>query len=95
MKRSVIPANNHHRMSQMKQSISTFRNTNPSPAHRWRGRRRLLRNKLHRYTGTTTWAAGTYKLGSQNAQDNTTWGTNRVSLASAVGWNEAQRNSSE
>ncbi len=34
--------------------------------------------------GTTTWAAGTYQLGSQNPQDNTTWGLNRVSLASSV-----------
>src|SRR5207237_1324496 len=34
-------------------------------------------------TGTTTWtAAGAYRLGSQNPQDNTTWGTNRVSLPS-------------
>jgi hypothetical protein len=35
-------------------------------------------------TGTTTWAAGTYKLGSQNPQDNMTWGVNRVNLATAV-----------
>ncbi|MEW6211010.1 MAG: putative Ig domain-containing protein [Acidobacteriota bacterium] len=35
-------------------------------------------------TGTTTWAAGTYQLGSQNPQDNTTWGLNRVSLPSSV-----------
>jgi Putative Ig domain/Matrixin/Ig-like domain from next to BRCA1 gene/FG-GAP-like repeat len=35
-------------------------------------------------TGTTTWAAGTYYLGSQNPQDNTTWGLNRVNLATAV-----------
>jgi hypothetical protein len=35
-------------------------------------------------TGTTTWAAGTYKLGSQNPQDNMTWGVNRVNLASSV-----------
>jgi hypothetical protein len=35
-------------------------------------------------TGTTTWAAGTYKLGSQNPTDNTTWGLNRVNLASSV-----------
>jgi hypothetical protein len=35
-------------------------------------------------TGTTTWAAGTYKLGSQNPADNTTWGLNRVNLASSV-----------
>src|SRR5207253_2652947 len=34
-------------------------------------------------TGGTTWtAAGAYRLGSQNPQDNTTWGTNRVSLPS-------------
>jgi RHS repeat-associated protein len=32
-------------------------------------------------TGATTWTPGTnHRLGSQNAQDNTTWGTNRVSL---------------
>jgi hypothetical protein len=36
-------------------------------------------------TGTTTWAAGTYYIGSQNAQANTTWGLNRVNLASAIG----------
>jgi Ig-like domain from next to BRCA1 gene len=35
-------------------------------------------------SGTTTWAAGTYKLGSQNPQDNTTWGLNRVNLVSSV-----------
>ena len=35
-------------------------------------------------TGNTTWTAGTYFLGSQNPQDNTTWGLNRVSLASSV-----------
>jgi uncharacterized membrane protein len=35
-------------------------------------------------TGTTTWAAGSYQLGSQNPQDNTTWGLNRVSLAGSV-----------
>ncbi|MEN3331351.1 MAG: hypothetical protein V7641_716 [Blastocatellia bacterium] len=35
-------------------------------------------------SGTTTWAAGSYYLGSQNPQDNTTWGLNRVNLASAV-----------
>lgn len=37
-----------------------------------------------RNTGTATWFAGTYFLGSQNPQDNTTWGLNRVSLASSV-----------
>ncbi len=36
-------------------------------------------------SGTTTWtAANSYKLGSQNPQDNTTWGFNRVSLPSSV-----------
>jgi hypothetical protein len=34
--------------------------------------------------GTTAWAAGTYQLGSQNPQDNNTWGMNRVNLASSV-----------
>ncbi len=34
-----------------------------------------------RNTGSTTWTpAGGYRLGSQNPQDNTRWGTNRVSL---------------
>jgi hypothetical protein len=37
-----------------------------------------------RNTGTTTWFAGSYFLGSQNPQDNTTWGLNRVGLASNV-----------
>src|SRR6185503_21275195 len=37
-----------------------------------------------RNTGTATWFAGSYFLGSQNPQDNTTWGLNRVSLASNV-----------
>ena len=35
-------------------------------------------------TGSTTWTAGNYYLGSQNAQGNTTWGTNRVNLSTAV-----------
>ncbi len=35
-------------------------------------------------TGTTTWAAGTYSLQSQNPAGNTTWGLNRVNLASSV-----------
>ena len=35
-------------------------------------------------TGGTTWAAGSYYLGSQNPQDNMTWGVNRVNLANAV-----------
>ncbi|MGP1683577.1 MAG: polymorphic toxin type 50 domain-containing protein, partial [Giesbergeria sp.] len=36
-------------------------------------------------TGTATWTAATdYKLGSQNPQDNTTWGTSRVALAASV-----------
>lgn len=34
-------------------------------------------------TGTTTWTSGAnYHLGSQNSQDNTIWGINRVSLSS-------------
>ncbi|MFL6278252.1 MAG: matrixin family metalloprotease, partial [Blastocatellia bacterium] len=37
-----------------------------------------------RNTGTTTWVPGTYYLGSQNPQDNTTWGVNRVNLPFAV-----------
>ncbi len=36
-------------------------------------------------TGVNSWAAGsTYKLGSQNAQDNTIWGLNRVVVNSQV-----------
>ncbi|MBS0337601.1 MAG: hypothetical protein JSS40_12445, partial [Proteobacteria bacterium] len=36
-------------------------------------------------TGNTTWTAGTqYRLGSQNAQDNTTWGPLRVELPNSV-----------
>jgi fibronectin type 3 domain-containing protein len=35
-------------------------------------------------TGTTTWTAGTYYLGSQNPQGNATWGTNLVSLPASV-----------
>ncbi|MBI3650029.1 MAG: matrixin family metalloprotease [Acidobacteria bacterium] len=36
-------------------------------------------------TGTTTWTANSvYKLGSQNPQDNTTWGLNRVNLTASV-----------
>jgi YD repeat-containing protein len=36
-------------------------------------------------TGTTTWAtAEGYKLGSQNPQDNGTWGTGRVALPTSV-----------
>ena len=31
-------------------------------------------------SGTTTWTSDTYRLGSQNPQDNYTWGTNRVYL---------------
>jgi subtilisin family serine protease len=35
--------------------------------------------------GNTTWQAGTgYKLGSQNPQDNTTWGTSRAVLTDSV-----------
>jgi hypothetical protein len=38
-----------------------------------------------RNTGNTTWPANsTYKLGSQNPQDNTTWGFNRVQLLTPV-----------
>jgi hypothetical protein len=37
-----------------------------------------------RNTGTTTWTAGTYALGSQNPQDNTIWGLNRVNVPSSV-----------
>ncbi len=37
-----------------------------------------------RNSGTTTWAPGTYAIGSQNPQDNTTWGTNRITLNSSV-----------
>ena len=36
-------------------------------------------------TGTATWTpAASYRLGSQSPQDNTTWGTARVNLASSV-----------
>jgi len=35
-------------------------------------------------TGTSTWAAGTYYLSSQNPLGNNTWGLNRVNLASSV-----------
>jgi hypothetical protein len=37
-----------------------------------------------RNSGTTTWTPGTYFLGSQNPQDNATWGLNRVSLGTSV-----------
>jgi hypothetical protein len=38
-----------------------------------------------RNDGTTTWTAGSgYKLGSQNPQDNMTWGLNRVNLPASV-----------
>ncbi|HEX8089679.1 MAG TPA: NBR1-Ig-like domain-containing protein [Blastocatellia bacterium] len=37
-----------------------------------------------RNSGTTTWTPGTYFLGSQNPQDNATWGLSRVNLASSV-----------
>jgi RHS repeat-associated protein len=38
-----------------------------------------------RNTGSNTWTTGAhYSLGSQNAQDNTTWGMARVSLPSSV-----------
>jgi hypothetical protein len=35
-------------------------------------------------TGTTTWAPGTYALGSRNPDNNTTWGLSQVALASSV-----------
>jgi hypothetical protein len=35
-------------------------------------------------SGTTTWAAGSYFLRSQNPVDNMTWGVNRVNLAAPV-----------
>ena len=35
-------------------------------------------------TGSTTWAAGTVGLGSQNPQGNTTWGASKINLASPV-----------
>lgn len=35
--------------------------------------------------GDTTWSPGSYFLGSQNPQDNTTWGTSRVALPYSVG----------
>jgi RHS repeat-associated protein len=35
-------------------------------------------------TGGTTWAAGSTALGSQNPQDNSTWGLNRVALPAPV-----------
>jgi len=35
-------------------------------------------------TGTTTWAPGTYFLGSRNPDNNTTWGLSQVSLPSSV-----------
>ena len=34
--------------------------------------------------GTTIWSPGTYFLGSQNPDNNTNWGTNRVSLTTTV-----------
>jgi hypothetical protein len=37
-----------------------------------------------RNSGTSTWVPGTYFLGSQNPQDNATWGLSRVSLGSTV-----------
>ncbi len=37
-----------------------------------------------RNSGTTTWAAGTYKLASQNPVGNFNWGVNQVSLAAPV-----------
>ncbi|HWO24754.1 MAG TPA: hypothetical protein VNO30_38700 [Kofleriaceae bacterium] len=37
-----------------------------------------------RNTGTTTWRAGRYRLGSQEPQDNRAWGTNRIELPADV-----------
>ncbi|HVF91463.1 MAG TPA: NBR1-Ig-like domain-containing protein, partial [Blastocatellia bacterium] len=37
-----------------------------------------------RNSGTTTWAVGSYKLGSQNPGDNMNWGMNRVGLTASV-----------
>jgi hypothetical protein len=37
-----------------------------------------------RNSGTTVWTPGAYFLGSQNPQDNATWGLSRVSLGSSV-----------
>ena len=37
-----------------------------------------------RNSGTSTWSPTSHRLGSQNPQDNTTWGTHRVSLSSSV-----------
>jgi hypothetical protein len=37
-----------------------------------------------RNSGNTTWTAGTYTLGSQNPQDNTTWGLSRVNVGASV-----------
>ncbi|HYP25476.1 MAG TPA: matrixin family metalloprotease [Blastocatellia bacterium] len=37
-----------------------------------------------RNTGTTIWAPGSYRLGSQNPQDNNNWGLNRVALTGSV-----------
>lgn len=37
-----------------------------------------------RNVGSTTWTPAAFRLGSQNPQDNTLWGTNRVSLPSNV-----------
>ncbi len=37
-----------------------------------------------RNAGDTTWTSDVYKLGSQNAHDNTTWGTNRIYLPAGV-----------
>ncbi len=37
-----------------------------------------------RNTGTTTWLAGAYSLGSQGPADNLVWGANRVALAADV-----------
>jgi hypothetical protein len=35
-------------------------------------------------SGTSTWTAGNYYLGSQNSQGNSTWGLNRINLSSSV-----------
>src|ERR1051325_1685206 len=35
-------------------------------------------------TGTSTWSAGAYSLGSQNPQGNSTWGLSQVGLSSSI-----------
>ncbi len=55
-----------------------------SPASPFRPNQGFIGTIRVRNTGNTTWAAGTYALGSQSPQDNTTWGTARIGLASSV-----------